>query len=124
MTDRKDETGKAAPRPGDGPRRPYATIDLQAREVGGGDKGQASAPSAAAGGAKPEARPAALPPPGAKRQGGRTRSALADGLRVARIWSVKAVRSNNFLSHVAAGVAGAVLTLAAGAAFGLFAGDR
>jgi len=124
MTDRKDETGKAAPRPGDGPRRPYATIDLQAREVGGGDKGQTSAPSAAAEGAKPEARTAALPPPGAKRQGGRARSALADGLRVTRIWSAKAMRSNNFLSHVAAGVAGAVLTLAAGAAFGLFAGDR
>ncbi len=120
MTDKKDETGKAAPRPGEGPRRPYATIDLQAKEVGAA-RGQtgAGAGAAAAAGTKPDARTAALPPPGQKRQGG-AQSALASGLRVARTWSVKAAQSNNFLSHVAAGVAGAVLTLAAGALLGLF----
>jgi hypothetical protein len=125
MTDKKDETGKAAPRSGDGPRRPYATIDLQAKEVGT-DRGQRGA--AAAGGTKPDARTAAtatLPPPGPKRPGATkvAQAALARGLRVARVWSVKAARSNTFLSHVAAGVAGAVVTLAAGALLGLFAGD-
>jgi uncharacterized protein YoxC len=120
MTDKKNETGKAAPRPGEGPRRPYATLDLQAKEVGA-DRGQAGAATAAGG--KPDARTAALPPPpGPKRQSG-AQSALASGLSTARTWSVKAAQSNNFLSHVAAGVAGAVLTLAAGALFGLFA-DR
>ena len=33
MTDKKDETGKGPAKPGDAPRRPYATIDLQATEV-------------------------------------------------------------------------------------------
>jgi uncharacterized protein YoxC len=123
MTDKKNETGKAAPRPGDGPRRPYATIDLQAKEVGA-DRGQdrVQTGAAAAGGAKPDARNAALPPPAPKRQGG-AQSALATGLRTVRTWSVKAAQNNSFLSHVAAGVAGAVLILAAGALFGLFA-DR
>ena len=119
MTDKKDETGKAALRPGEGPRRPYATIDLEAREVGGGDRNQGTA---APGGARQDAGTSALPPPDPKRLGG-ARFALAGGLRAARTWSVKAARSNNFLSHVAAGVAGAVLTVAAGALFGLFA-DR
>jgi hypothetical protein len=118
MTDKKDETGKAAPRPGEGPRRPYATIDLQATELGG-DRSQRSA---ASGGARPDARTAGLPPPDPKRPGG-AQSTLAGGLRTARTWSVKAAQSNHFLSYVAAGVAGAVLTLAAGALFGLFA-DR
>ena len=119
MTDKKDEIGKTAPGPGEGPRRPYATIDLQAREVGGGDRNQRSA---ASGSARPDARTAALPPPDPKRLAG-AQSALAGGLRAARTWSVKVAQSNNFLAHVAAGVAGAVLTLAAGALFGLFA-DR
>jgi len=110
MTDKTDETGK--PRPGEGPRRPYATIDLQAREVGGRDNSQ----PAAAGG-KSDTKPAALPPPASKRQGA---SALADGLATARTWSSRAMQSNTFLSHVAAGVAGAVLTLAAAALLGLF----
>jgi hypothetical protein len=119
MTDKKDEIGKAAPRPGEGSRRPYATIDLQAREVGGGETNQGNA---ASGGARPDARTTALPPPDPNRPAG-AGSALAGGLRAARTWSAKAARSNNFLSHLAAGIAGAVLTLAAGALFGLFA-DR
>jgi len=119
MTDKKDETGKGPSRSGEGPRRPYATIDLQATEVGGKDKA-----GVAAGGGKPDTRTAALPPPGPKVQGG-ARSTVADGMAAARTWSRKATQSNTFLSHVAAGVAGAVLTLAAGALFGLFtAGER
>jgi len=118
MTDKKDETGKAAPRPGDGSRRPYATIDLQATQVGA-ERGQAGPAGGAAPGARPEARTAALPPPGRKRLHG-AQAALGRGLRVAQIWSVKAARSNDFLSHMAAGIAGAVVALAAGALFGLF----
>ena len=52
MTDKKDETGKGPAKPGDAPRRPYATIDLQATEVGGKDKSER--PAATAGSAKPE----------------------------------------------------------------------
>jgi hypothetical protein len=127
MTDKKDDTGKAAPRPGEGPRRPYATIDLQAKDVGA-ERGQRSAAGAA--GAKADARAAAtaaLPPPDRKRPGAAAAqvalAALASGLRAVAAWSVRAARSNTFLSHVAAGVAGAVLTLAVGALAGLLAGD-
>lgn len=121
MTDKKDETGKGAPRSGEGAKRPYATIDLQATEVGGTGAGRSGA---SAGGEKPDKRTAPLPPPDSKRQGG-ARSVLSDGLAAARTWSHRAVQSNTFLSHVAAGVAGAVLTLAAAALLGLFAaGDN
>src|SRR5262245_55864064 len=121
MTDKKDETGKGPPGPGGGPRRPYATLDLQATQVGGTER---SGPAAGTGG-KPDSRPtAALPPPGPQAKGG-ARASLSDGFATAGTWARKAVQSNTFLSHVAAGVAGAVLTLAAAALIGLFAGgDR
>ena len=63
MTDKKDETGKGPAKPGDVPRRPYATIDLQATEVGK-DKSDASA---ASGSAKPATGASALPPPTVRR---------------------------------------------------------
>src|SRR5262245_911670 len=121
MTDKKDETGKGPPGPGGGPRRPYATLDLQATEVGGTDR---AGPAAGASG-KPDSRStAALPPPGPQAKGG-ARASFSDGFATARTWARKAVQSNAFLSHVAAGVAGAVLTLAAAALIGLFTGaDR
>jgi hypothetical protein len=121
MTDRKDDTGKAAPRPGDGSRRPYATIDLQAKEVGA-DRGPAGAagPGAAAGSARAGSRPEALPPPGARQRSG-AQAALTRALRAARVWSLRAVRSRQFLSHVAAGVAGAALVLVASGLIGLIA---
>lgn len=120
MTDKKDETGKGPPGPGDGPRRPYATIDLQATEVGGRDKREGAA---ATGGAKPDVKSAALPPPRANEAGG-SPSAFADRLAVARAWSSKATQSNTFLSHVAAGVTGAVLTLLASSLLGLFSASE
>ena len=105
MTDKKDETGKGPAKPGDTARRPHATIDLQATEVGGRQK--------------PSPGASALPPPdgsGARRPG------LAARLAAARGWSRRATQSNTFLSHVAAGVAGAILTFAASALFGLLTG--
>jgi len=98
MIDKTDEKGKGAQSPGEG-RRPYATIDLKATEIGGGARASASAP------------------PGAE-----TRSGFAKRLRVVRRMGAAALGSNSFLSHVAAGVAGALLTLGVGALFGLFPG--
>jgi hypothetical protein len=90
MTDKADESGRAPNRPGDASRRPHATIDLKATEVGGS----------------------------------RSKSGFrfADRVRVMRRWGGAALGRNSFLSHVAAGVAGAVLTLMAAALFGLFGG--
>jgi hypothetical protein len=115
MTDKKDETGKGPGKPGDAPRRPYATIDLQATEVGG------RAGSGTTSGAKPAADASALPPPDTSR-GDAHRSGLAARLAAVRDWSRRATQSNTFLSHVAAGVVGAVLTLTAAALFGHFGG--
>ena len=117
MTDKKDETGKGPAKPGDVPRRPYATIDLQATEVGK-DKGDASA---ARGSAKPATGASALPPGG--REDDARRSGLATRLAAARTWSRRAAGSNTFLSHVAAGIVGAVLTLVAATLFGLVSRD-
>jgi hypothetical protein len=117
MTDKKDDTGKGAPKPGEGPKRPYATIDLQATEVGGKAKGAATA---AAGSTKSDPKSAALPPPSATPPGGG--SMFSDRMAAVQAWSRSAAQDNNFLSHVAAGVAGAVLTLLASALFGLFSG--
>jgi hypothetical protein len=106
MTDgKKDEPGKGPLWPSD--RRPRATIDAQATEVGGADKSKA-----AAGSARPEAT--ALPPPQSARP--------ASGRSTFAELSRRTVQSNGFLSHVAAGVAGAVLTLIAAALFGLLPG--
>jgi hypothetical protein len=103
MTDgKKDEPGKGPLWPSD--RRPHATIDVQATEVGGADKRKA-----AAGSARPEAT--ALPPPQSGKPGA-ARPSLAELSR-------NTVQSNTFLSHVAAGVAGAVLTLIVATLFGL-----
>ena len=118
MTDKKDETGKGPAKPGDVPRRPYATINLQATEVGK-DKGDASA---ARGSAKPATGASALPPPGGRKDDAR-RSGLAARLAAARTWSRRAAGSNTFLSHVAAGIVGAVLTLVAATLFGLVSRD-
>lgn len=115
MTDKKDETGKGPAKPGDAPRRLYATIDLQATEVGK-DKSDASAAK------KPASGASALPPPDGKEDDAR-RSGLGARLAAARGWPRRAARSNTFLSHIAAGIAGAVLTLVAATLFGLVPRD-
>src|SRR5688500_8613013 len=116
MTDKTDETGKGPSGPGDPPKRPDATIDLQATEIGRG-RSQAG----------PEPRPrleagAAARPPGALEGLLAIRAALAGGLAAAWRWTVGLVRGNTFLSHLTAGVAGAALVLAAGALAWLLAG--
>ncbi len=111
MTDNTDDTGRAPQRPGEGPRRPHATIDLKATEVGGGGH-------AGSGAAKDNARSGELPPPGAAPR----RSTFAGRLTAVRRLGRSTLGSNTFLSHVAAGVVGAVLTLVVGGLFGLFGG--
>lgn len=91
MTDKTDDTGRGPNRPGDAPRRPHATIDLKATEIGG--------------------------------SGRKSGFRFADRLRVMRRWGGSALGRNSFLSHMAAGVAGAVLTLMVAALFGLFGGS-
>jgi hypothetical protein len=113
MTDKTDETGKGPYRPGEAPKRPYATIDLQATEIGG-QRSQAGT----AGDARSETK------------GGTPRLPIADAL--ARAWTafagalrtawgvgLRLARNHAFLSHAAAGVAGAALTLALTALLGL-----
>jgi hypothetical protein len=110
MADKTDETGKGPQGPGEGPRRPFATIDLQATELGGKAR-----PSPAPG--QQDTKSAALPPPDAP-----AGSKLADHLSAARRWGRSAIQNNTFLSHVAAGIAGAILTLSVAAVFGLLPG--
>jgi hypothetical protein len=110
MTDnKKDDPGKGPVWPGD--RRPHATIDVQATKVDSQDKGKP-----AAGGARPEAS-AQTPPQAGKPATERT---FAARVAAARDLPRRAAQSNAFLSHLVAGVAGAVLTLIAAALFGLF----
>jgi len=111
MSDNTDDTGKGPQKPGEGPRRPHATIDLKATEVGGGGR-------AGSGAAKDNARAGALPPPGAAPR----RSAFADRLTAMRRLGRSTLGRNTFLSHVAAGVAGALVTLVVGGLFGLLGG--
>jgi hypothetical protein len=129
MTDKTDDPGKGHPRPGDSPRRPHATLDLKATEVGRGGSSQAAPPGGATGGSpggsKPDPATTALPPPPSnararlQRTGGAWLAALAGGLAAAVAWAFRLIRSNAFLSHAAAGVAGAALTLAVAALLGL-----
>lgn len=108
MTDnKKNDPGKGPAWSSD--KRPHATIDAQATEIGG-DKNTA-------GPARPSGETASLPPPSANESG---RSDFAARVAAARAWSRRAAQSNTFLSNIAAGVAGAVLTLIAAALFGLF----
>jgi hypothetical protein len=107
MANRKDETGKGPPRPGESAagKRPYATLDLQATEIPGKDStGAPKADAASAGARQTDASTA-------------PRSGLADGLRgVAQRAAVLANRANSgsFLSHMGAGALGALLVGIAG----------
>lgn len=92
MTDKTDDAGKGPNRPGDAPRRPHATIDLKATEVGGSHR----------------------------KSGFR----FADRLRVMRRLGGSALGNTSFLSHMAAGVAGALLTLIVAGLFGLLGGTQ
>jgi hypothetical protein len=129
MTDKKDEAGKGGARPGEagGAKRPYATIDLEATEVeskaaapapGGTARIAADAPS----GAKPEVK-ATQPPPRASGQAaaanpGPSQATSPGRMQAAQAWLRGVSRNDSFLSHVAAGVAGALLVLIFAAMFG------
>src|SRR5262249_20011038 len=119
MTDnKKDAPGKGPVWPSD--RRPHATIDVAATEVGREDKDTSKA-------AGSSSSASALPPPRDDAATGATSGSgnpsFADRLAAARAWSGRTAGNNNFLGHLAAGVAGAVLTLIAAALFGLFSSD-
>jgi hypothetical protein len=132
MTDKTDETGKGPSRPNEPPRRPYATIDLKATEIG-----RESAQPATTGGRRAEPEAAALPPPEPPRPPERLqgwlaalmRTVAAAGARVLswtwcrlRLGTRRLVRNPAFLTHAVAGIAGAMLALAAGALLGLLPG--
>jgi hypothetical protein len=126
MTDKTDDSGKGHPRPGDASRRPHATLDLKATVVGRASGGQAAPPGGPPEGAKPDPAIAALPPPSNGRAarrlwaaGGARAAAFAGGLAAAFAWAFRLIRSNALLSHAAAGVAGAALTLVVAGLLGL-----
>jgi hypothetical protein len=101
MTDKTNETGKGPYRPGDPPRRPHATIDVEATAAGR-ERGAADAP-------------------GASRSDLATRLGAGAAAALAAVWSLglRLARNSSFVSHAAAGVAGAALILAVGGALGL-----
>jgi hypothetical protein len=118
MTDKTDDTGKGPFGPGDAPKRPYATIDVEATEIGR-DRGT----SGAHGGPRPEANAAmgALPPPRSDLLA-RVWAGAAAALATAWSFALRLARNSSFLSHAAAGVAGAAVTMAAAGLLGLLGG--
>jgi hypothetical protein len=118
MTDKTDETGKGPYRPGDAPKRPYATIDAQATLIGG-ERGQ----TGAAGNARSESRGGALPLP-ATDMLTRTWAQFRVALTTSWGFALRLARNSTFLSHAVAGVAGAALTLAITGLAGLLSGGQ
>jgi hypothetical protein len=114
MTEKTDETGKGPYRPGDAPKRPSATIDAQATVIGG-ERGQAGAAGHHPGS---ESRGGLLPP-AVTAMLARAWATLTGVLTTAWSLGLRLARSSTFLSHAAAGVAGAALTLAVGGLLGL-----
>jgi len=103
MADPKDETGKGPPRPGDtaAGRRPYATLDLQATEVG--QPGKADKAERAAGGDPPKQPDEAAP-------------SIADRVRAAAAQAAALAphfRPGPTLSHLGAGALGALIVVLA-----------
>jgi hypothetical protein len=120
MTNKTDDTGKGPHRPGDAPKRPYATIDVEAKEIG-----REPGASGAQGGPGTDAKAGmrALPPPSSDLLA-RVWAAGVAALATAWSFALRLARNSTFLSHAAAGVAGAVLTLAATGLLGLLGGGR
>ncbi len=118
MTDKTDDTGKGPYRPDDAPKRPYATIDVEATEIGRERAGAGAPGSPPPGGRRPEPKGGALPPPRSDLPA-RIWAGIVGAL--AAVWSfgLSLARNNTFLSHAAAGVAGAALTLAIAGLLGL-----
>jgi hypothetical protein len=121
MADNKDESGKGNARPGETPagKRPYATIDLEATEIGarGGpsstDEAKPNAPGSAA---RPQTQSSTSGAKGLEAESltgaGRVKEAAREA--VARLSSLTTrARSAPFLTHLAAGATGAVIVLIA-----------
>jgi hypothetical protein len=119
MTDETDETGKGHSRPGEAPKRPYATIEVQATEIGSARADPRAGVKAEGGRAAPTSVSARLRA---------ACGALAGWLAVAGAWALglarRLARSGTVLSHAAAGAAGAVLVLAVASLFGLLTGGQ
>jgi hypothetical protein len=152
MSDKTDDPGQghhaghSAGTAGDAPRRPHATLELKATEIGReAGSGAASRREGAPEGdeglahARPAAGDRALPPPARAAPGGWQWSqagrrvitwiaaciaTLARRLTAATAWLFGKVGSNAHLSHAAAGVVGAALTLVAAGVLGLLAGRQ
>jgi len=107
MANPKDETGKGPSRPGDSAagRRPYATLDLQATEVGQSVKPEMKAESAADGQTSKQASDEASPGPSLN---DRVRAAAAQAAALASHF-----RPGPTLSHLAAGALGALIVVLA-----------
>ena len=118
MTNKTDDTGKGPHRPGDAPKRPYATIDVEATEIG-----REPGASGAQGGPGTDAKAGmrALPPPSSDLLA-RVWAAVAAALATAWSFALRLARNSTFLSHATAGVVGAVLTLAVTGLLGLLGG--
>ncbi|HEX5999807.1 MAG TPA: hypothetical protein VFZ16_10490 [Hyphomicrobiaceae bacterium] len=132
MTDNTDETAKALTRPSDAPRRPHATIDLKASEIRAEGGGSAAAGHRDNVGAATAHRP----PPSVEEERGEARGRrtwlralgsrawmmlmmLMAALAGAGAWALRLARNGAFLSHVAAGMVGAALTLITAIFWGL-----
>lgn len=114
MANPKDETGKGPPRPGDtaAGRRPYATLDLQATEVGQAAKAETKAESAAGGEPPRQASDEAAPRPSIA---DRVRAAAAQAAALAPHF-----RPGPTLSHLGAGALGALIVVLAATLFQSF----
>src|SRR6476469_9522930 len=125
MANNKEEAGKGTPRPGDarGARRTYATIDLTAAEVGGGDKPPAAASAASAASTaeakaqgKSEGKPEAKPAEPQAKSAGPSRPQAQGGARAAGGLASLGARTTStpWLSHLASGALGAIVVLIVG----------
>jgi hypothetical protein len=121
MTEKTDETGKGHSKPGEAPKRPYATIEVQATEIG-----SARVRADAGAGVKPEGARAA--PTSVPARLWAACAALTGWLGLAAAWALgltrRLARSGTVLSHAAAGAAGAVLVLAVASLLGLLTGGQ
>jgi hypothetical protein len=106
MAGNKDDPGAGASRPADPPvaKRPYATIDVKATEVGGAGTAQSSAAAKAS---AASARSAAAP---GRADGSEARPPKV-AARLAALW--QRVGAAAFLTHLAAGVGGGLLAVIA-----------
>jgi len=121
MTDTPKDPGKSGARPGAGPqpaKRPAATIDLQATEIGRRDLPSDTAPGGTAADAKASAPDTAAAPSASKADEPKVAAAKAASTASSPVPPQAAARAprkssgvSGFLSHAVAGLAGAAVAL-------------